>query len=413
MKKIWIWFVIILAGSINCAAGDNDWPKVKTDCGQVTSPPPPPPDSPSGTKPTPLWKRFSGCATDFFRARPAHLTVKSIVPGGGFGPGITFSEEFNHDKWQRNFAATGVSSLREFWLGEAKLEATHPKFGQRNEESKRFKVDFYANAKGLPNMIYYGIGPTVSRTSAAHYSERYVTAGGEVFNPISSWLGIGGRVEGIWPQIDGVTEPGVISITSAFNESTAPGLTAQPNLIHDEVYAEVFRQHKFEFDYKIGYNFYQDTDTGHYTFRRFRVDGLHTFHLFNSAENILTIHDRLTISGTSDTNVVPFYLQETLGGSDINGDPTLRGFVDYRFRAPDLMLFQVEYDHRVWGPIGLLGFYDTGEVANRAADLSFADMRHSFGFGMSIWAANKAWFKIYVGLGSGEGAHPYFGIPSF
>ena len=146
MKKVWIWLLISLAGAINCVAGNNDWPKVKTDCGQVTSPPPPPPDSPPGAKGEPLWKRFAGCATDFFTARPAHLTVKSIVPGGGFGPGITFSNEFNHDKWQRNFTATGVSSLREFWLGEARLEATHPKFGNRNEESKRFKLDFYANA---------------------------------------------------------------------------------------------------------------------------------------------------------------------------------------------------------------------------------------------------------------------------
>jgi len=40
-------------------------------------------------------------------------------------------------------------------------------------------------------------------------------------------------------------------------------------------------------------------------------------------------------------------------------------------------------------------------------------MRQSFGFGLSFWAAEKQWFKIYVGLGSGEGVHPYFGIPRF
>jgi hypothetical protein len=172
-------------------------------------------------------------------------------------------------------------------------------------------------------------------------------------------------------------------------------------------------RHKFQFDYTLGYHFYQDHNTGHYSFRRFKVDGTHIFHVAGRAEDVLTIHNRLTISGTSNGNIVPFYMQETLGGSDIDGQPTLRGFADYRFRAPDLMLIQVEYDHRVWGPLGLLGFYDTGEVANRASDLSFADMRHSFGFGLSFWAANRAWFKVYVGLGSGEGRHTYVGIPSF
>jgi hypothetical protein len=170
-------------------------------------------------------------------------------------------------------------------------------------------------------------------------------------------------------------------------------------------------QGKFQFVYKIGYGLFQDHNTGHYTFRRFSVDGQHTFHPFGRAENILTIHNHLTISDTSHGNVVPFYMQETLGGSNINGQPTLRGFADYRFRAPDLTLIQVEYDHRVWGPLGLLAFYDTGQVANGASDLSLARMRHSFGFGTSFWAGNKPWFKIYVGLGSGEGAHPYFGIP--
>jgi len=94
----------------------------------------------------------------------------------------------------------------------------------------------------------------------------------------------------------------------------------------------------------------ESADSGHFSFRRFGIDGKHTFHPFNRPEDILTIHDRLTISDTSNGNVVPFYMQETLGGSDINGQPTLRGFADYRFRAPDLMLIQVEYDRRIWGP---------------------------------------------------------------
>ena len=33
--------------------------------------------------------------------------------------------------------------------------------------------------------------------------------------------------------------------------------------------------------------------------------------------------------------------------------------------------------------------------------------------GLSFWAGNKSWFKIYVGFGSREGVHPYRGIPKF
>jgi hypothetical protein len=247
-----------------------------------------------------------------------------------------------------------------------------------------------------------------------NFQERDVAAGADVFNPFSAWFGAGGRIESLWADVGGATGPGLRSITTQYNESTAPGLASQPNLIHYQVFAEPRRtRHKFQFDYKVGYNFYQDHDTGHYSFRRFKVDGTHTFHPTGRAEDVLTIHNRLTISDTDSGNAIPFFQQETLGGSDINGQPTLRGFPDYRFRGPDLVLIQVEYDQRVWGPIGLLGFYDTGQVAVKASDLSFAKMRQSFGFGLSVWAGNKAVFKVYVGLGSGEGTHTYVGIPAF
>jgi hypothetical protein len=400
MRRIWL---LPALASLSFAANNNDWPKVKEDCDEIFHP----------TTTEPLFKRTIACGTDFFTARPVHLTVKSIVPGGGFGLGPTFSQPFNGGKWQRQFVATGVGSTRQFWLTEAKFTATHDNFLPTSARD-RFAYDIYANARDLPRMVYYGIGPNTSTTNLVNFRERDVTAGADVFNPFTAYFAAGARLESLWTDVGGVTDPGLRSITSAFNESTAPGLTSQPNLIHYELYAEPRRtRHKFQFDYKIGYNFYQDHNTGHYSFRRFKVDGTHVFHPTGRAEDVLTIHNRLTISGTGDGNAVPFFQQETLGGSDINGQPTLRGFGDYRFRGPDLALIQVEYDHRVWGPIGLLGFYDTGEVANRASDLSFAEMRHSFGFGLSVWAGNRAMFKVYVGLGSGEGRHTYVGIPAF
>ena len=214
--------------------------------------------------------------------------------------------------------------------------------------------------------------------------------------------------------MSGVTDAGLRSITTAYTESTAPGLAAQPNLIHYEIFGEPRRTHgKFQFDYKASFNVYQDHKTGLYTFRRFYVDGHHTFHPTHTEDEDLTIHDRFSANSTGKSSVVPFYMMETLGGSDINGEPALRGFSDYRFRGNDLALIQVEYNRRVWGPLGLLGFYDVGQVANRASELSFAEMRHSVGFGVGIWAGGKVWFKASVGLGSGEGRHTYFGIPSF
>jgi len=397
--------VLLLSAPCAFAAIDNDWPNVKKDCAKMFHP----------TAGDPAWKQIMACGADFFTARPVHLTVESIVPGGGFGIGPTFHADFNNDKWQQQLVATGVGTFQQFWTTGAAFRSTHDRFGRNNSARDRFAWDLYANARDLPRMPYYGIGPNTSTANLVDFSERDVVAGADVFNPFSAWLAAGGLIEGIFPQIGQASGSAVPSIGTAFIESTTPGLVSQPAMVHYGFYLEPRRtRHKFQFDYKIGYHFYQDSGAGHYSFGRFKVDGTHTFHpIPGKSDSFLTIHNRLTISHTGDGNAVPFYLQETLGGSDINGQPTLRGFADYRFRAPDLMLIQVQYDHRIWGPLGLLGFYDTGMVAVRASDLSFADLRHSFGFGMSVWAGDRAVFRVYVGLGSGEGSHTYVGIPAF
>src|SRR5262249_39161152 len=49
-------------------------------------------------------------------------------------------------------------------------------------------------------------------------------------------------------------------------------------------------------------------------------------------------------SATSAGNAVPFYFQPTLGGADINGNPTLSSYQDYRFRAPNVMLLRQSFE---------------------------------------------------------------------
>lgn len=76
----------------------------------------------------------------------------------------------------------------------------------------------------------------------------------------------------------------------------------------------------------------------------------------------------LTESFTSSGHVVPFYFQPTLGGSDINGKSSLASFQDYRFRAPNLLLFQVNIEHSIYGPVGATFMAETGRVALTRGD---------------------------------------------
>jgi hypothetical protein len=289
----------------------------------------------------------------------------------------------------------------------------------------------------LPVMTFYGLGPNTNVNNSVKFSQRDTSAGLDVTTPVPevSWLSAGGKLEGLWPSVGGVTGSNVVSITQEYTEATAPGFATQPPFIHEQVF---LRPHKrvwprFDIDYNFSYGFYQDVDTGHYSFRRFEAILDHRFYPEKKKhggvieQNYFSVRWRYSGSYTSSGNVVPFYLQETLGGSDIDNQPTLRAFKDYRFRGPYLLMVQAEYDRKlcqscapckdgiirtVCSHFGLLLAYDAGNVALKSGDLNLSNMRQSFGGGLAIYLGKDVVFRMAVALGGGEGMHPYFVIPN-
>jgi hypothetical protein len=387
------------------------------------------------------------CGAFFFNSgKPIRLLIpQSVVPGGGSALGAIFVQPLDIHNWpESNLSVSGGSSLRGFWFGDATMTLSHRKFGgDWNTARDEFQIQAYARARGLPLMPFYGIGPNSSRANLTDFKERDLSAGASVFVPLQSWFAAGGATEFLSPRVGDVHESGVRSIDSLFSDATAPGISSQPNFTHYEVFARPKRKWKWsELNTAVTYDYYQDHGAGHYSFHKFRTDFLQkfypefqkeptggsktTFRKQPKYDSVLYIAARFTDEGAGAGRAVPFYLQETLGGSDIDNVPTLRGYQDYRFRAPALFEIQTQYERRllpssppgvkvstlrsVAGAVGILAFYDAGEVANKASDLSFANMRQSFGFGFTLWSGEKVWFRTYIGLGSGEGSHLFLGV---
>lgn len=332
--------------------------------------------------------------------------------------GARYTRLFNSGGWQNEFRATAASSLRAYWFTDTRVTMTRRPFGANNSARDRFAILAYAKTRNLPRLPYYGIGPNTNTGDRADFAMNNQSVGAILSNPLSSWLAVGGTFENVWTSVNGFTDPEIISIDRRYNERSAPGLVRQPTILHSEVF---LRPHygstpPYMLDYRIGYHWFHDTGTGEYSFSRFVADLQHNLYPERPAgqirrDSLLNLRAYLSTSNTGRGNRVPFYFQETLGGSDINGNPTLRGYRDYRFRGPHAVLFQAEYSRRIWGPIGALAFYDAGTVATRRADLALTNLRHSFGGGLALYLADKIVFRAYVGLGSGEGVHPYFVIP--
>ena len=119
-------------------------------------------------------------------------------------------------------------------------------------------------------------------------------------------------------------------------------------------------------------------------------------------QGTITLRAFLSESFTGKDHLVPFYFQPTLGGVDINGDRALPSYPDYRFRAPNLLLFRASVEHSVWGPFGVMAMADYGRVALRRDDLGFEHFRHSYAAGITIRAGGFPQASLLFAWGGGD-----------
>ena len=324
--------------------------------------------------------------------------------------------------------------------------------------------------RSLQTLYFYGLGPSSPSTQYT-YQQKETYGGADIRLPITDWLALEGQLGATQPSVQ-FTSASLAS--NGINEVTAPGIISQADFIH---YAGGLRTHAqaisepatndpamtppgvpppplmkhrfvFVFDNNALQHWYADQNTGHYSFRQFTLEGRETIelhsvirrfippnqmttaksilkHFCNTRKSGLKVADEcdfgeliikplLTLSApTKSSGVVPFYFQPTLGGSDIQSRTTLRGFNDYRFRAPDAAMIGVEYGVPVFYPIGALVFYEAGNVGNSISDLSFAHARQSAGYGISLSLLRTVVAEAYLGYGAGHGSQFGYNFTKF
>ena len=106
-------------------------------------------------------------------------------------------------------------------------------------------------------------------------------------------------------------------------------------------------------------------------------------------------------------NIVPFYFQPTLGGSNINGENFLPSYADYRFRGPNMMVLRESFEHSLGKlPIGFIFMADEGRVsATRSEAWHFTHMAHSFATGFTVHAGGFPVLSVLFAWGGHEGTH--------
>lgn len=186
-----------------------------------------------------------------------------------------------------------------------------------------------------------------------------------------------------------------------FDETRVPGLTRQPDFLHLTVLGLLDSRDQPGNPHSgamlaVSASRFDDRNSDAYAFDRLGADG-RVFVPLGSVQRVLALRALVSADRPAEGSRVPFFLQETLGGSH-----TLRGYRSFRFRGEKLLLVQAEYRWEAAPAVELAAFADGGRVASHLADWSLGDLRTSYGLGLRIKSHDRVILRFDVGRSSEE-----------
>jgi hypothetical protein len=173
------------------------------------------------------------------------------------------------------------------------------------------------------------------------------------------------------------------SLETLYDDVTAPGLRGQPDFLFVTTSLLVDRRdepgnpHR-GFMAALSHTLYDDRASDAFRFQRLAAD-LRAFVPLGSRQRVLAVRAMVSRDAAADGRRVPFYLQETLGGSH-----TLRGFDNFRFRGEKLLLLQGEYRWEAAPALELVLFADAGKTVQAVRGLDLDGLHAGYGFGVRL-----------------------------
>lgn len=355
---------------------------------------------------------FKGIIKSF--GQPLHPIIQTIASGGGLGGGIGYTFPTS-DRW--NVTTKALATPNKYW--ETQFDGVY--------SVARGSIAAYARARDMNRLNFFGPGSETQVESRSTYTLRDPVAGVFGSVKVAPGIAVGGRFEEVWPRVGSGREERLPSIEQRFGEPDAPGLTTWPRFGRYQAFVEAVAPAAAGWAlnqggrYRISYDIFDDQDLGRFDFDRLQIEGRHTFALPRPYHSV-TLHGWVSSSQARAGRTVPFYLQQTLGGTSnlrslhdqlIGSDGTagtLRGFANLRFRDDHLLLLQAEYRIPIWGPLDATVFADAGKAVSQRSALTLADLKKDYGFSLSLMRGAATRARVDVGLGGGEGTHIFINV---
>ena len=245
--------------------------------------------------------------------------------------------------------------------------------------TQRTRLRWYSKYEHSPAIDYFGSGS--QSTEDRHTSFLYNDGSSDFdasFEPVR-FLHIG-ATGGYYHAHTGESDEGLPPVSELFPPGTLPGFQQDTHYTRIGVFAFADSRDSLTGPrsggvYGVRYREYWDVDRRAYAFRQTEWEFQQYLPYFNRSR-VLALRGAVVLSFPKEGDVLPFYLQPTLGGSD-----ELRGYVPYRFRDNHALALTVEHRWHVLSLLDMALFADAGKVAARRQDLNLSDLRYSGGLG--------------------------------
>ncbi len=351
----------------------------------------------------------------------------SLGPGAGSAPGVRYwKPDLRGSKLDfQSSAAISTRGYQEYDLQFGRIILTGPppflepsgnvgisQYGDSAPGGERFFVYGDVTYRSLPQEDFYGIGPDSRETDRTDYKLRDSTldlvAGVEFNRTFSAAVRVG--------LLDVNTSPGTDerfpATQEAFSEETAPGITRQGDYVRLNTAFFVDFRDRLRNPHRGGilsfsFSRYDERTGGALDFNRFAFDARH-YQPLGSVQRVLALHFFTSVDDADRNASVPFYLQNTLGGSE-----TLRGFRHFRFRDVNILYLSAEYRWEAAPALEFALFYDAGKVFSDRSEFDLTGLRKSWGFGVRLKTTRAVVLRLDAGW-SEEGPRTYLSFgPSF
>jgi hypothetical protein len=327
------------------------------------------------------------------------LKFGGIPTGGGFSLGPQYTRQDlleDHLTWN-----TYVAGSTRKWYGGASSFDLHDLANGHLE----FKVD--GGYQNSASVWYFGEGPNSLKSDKTDFDREFTTTH---FSALTHFfdqkLTAGYTVGGLLVHVGPGDLSGTPTTEHLFNEANTPGLTQQSNFITGTATVQLDLT-RTGFSNPAGLlleandSQFFDRSGNQANFHLLETQAAYYLPITNGMRT-LVFRVRNETAFAENNQVVPFYLQPTLGGPD-----DLRGYDRYRFYGDGNSVATAEYRFSLTQTLEMAVFGEGGNVYTRPGLIGVRDLRGDGGVGLRFKNKQAGVMRLDVGV-SPEGVHVWF-----